>query len=93
MMCAEELEGAVVHDPSDPAFNHFVTTGALFARKRTPLGPYCRPLPRVVGGSSGGGRVFLWTFRPGFQPLRHCRQTSFFFFITLELRVECYTSL
>ena len=29
-------------------------------RKRTPIGPYCRPMPRVLGGSSSGVGVFLW---------------------------------
>ena len=33
-------------------------------RKRTPLGPYRRPMPRVLGGSSGVGR-----FRMGEVPL------------------------
>ena len=28
-------------------------------RKRTPLGPYCRPMPRVVGESYGDGRCFM----------------------------------
>ena len=28
-------------------------------RKRTPLGPYRRPMPRVLGGSVGGGRFFM----------------------------------
>ena len=25
--------------------------GSSLIRKRTPLGPYCRPMPRVIGGS------------------------------------------
>ena len=25
--------------------------GTSLTRKRTPLGPYCRPMPRVLGGS------------------------------------------
>jgi len=29
------------------------------ARKRSPLGPYCRPVPRVVGESYGGGRLLI----------------------------------
>ena len=28
-------------------------------KKRTPLGPYRRPLPRVLGGSYGGGRFLM----------------------------------
>ena len=33
--------------------------GYLTHMKRTPLGPYSRPMPRVVGGSQGGGRFFM----------------------------------
>ena len=33
--------------------------GSSIARKRTPLGPYRRPTPRVLGGSQGVG-VFSW---------------------------------
>ena len=33
--------------------------GTAPARKRTPLGPYCRPMPRVLEGSQGGGGRFL----------------------------------
>jgi len=29
--------------------------GTTLNRKRTPLGPYRRPMPRVLGGSYGGG--------------------------------------
>ena len=28
-------------------------------RKRTPLGPYRRPMPRILGGSEGGGRFLM----------------------------------
>ena len=28
-------------------------------RKRTPLGPYRRPMPRVLGESKGGGRFLM----------------------------------
>jgi len=31
--------------------------GTSLVRKRTPLGPYRRPMPRVLGWSSGGGRA------------------------------------
>ena len=30
--------------------------GTSLTRKRTSLGPYRRPMPRVLGGSQGGGR-------------------------------------
>ena len=30
--------------------------GTSLIRKGTHLGPYCRPMPRVLGGSWGGGR-------------------------------------
>ena len=33
--------------------------GASLIRQRTPLGPYRRPMPRVLGGSEGGGRFFM----------------------------------
>ena len=32
--------------------------GTSLTRKRTPLGPYRRPMPRVLGGSYEGGRFF-----------------------------------
>ena len=35
-----------------------VYRGTSLIRKRTPLGPYCRSMPRVVGGHKGVG-VFL----------------------------------
>ena len=34
-------------------------TVTSLARKRTPLGPCCRPKPRVLGGSYGGGRFLM----------------------------------
>ena len=33
--------------------------GTSLTRKRNPLGPYHRPLPRVLGGSQGGGRFLM----------------------------------
>jgi len=36
-----------------------IDMGTSLERKRTPLGPYRRPMPRVLGGSWGGGRVLL----------------------------------
>ena len=33
--------------------------GTSLIRKRTPLGPCRRPMPRVVGGSQGGGRFLM----------------------------------
>jgi len=33
--------------------------GTLLIRKRTPLGPYRRPMPRVLGWSLGGGRFLI----------------------------------
>ena len=33
--------------------------GASLTGKRTPLGPYRRPMPRVLGGSWGGGRFLM----------------------------------
>jgi len=43
-----------------------VYRGTSRIRKRTPLGPYRRPMPRVVGGSLGGGRFLM-----GEVPLYH----------------------
>jgi hypothetical protein len=37
----------------------WVYRGTSPIRKRTPLGPYRRPMPRVVGGSWGGGRCLM----------------------------------
>ena len=33
--------------------------GTLPTSKRTPLGPYRRPVPKVLGGSYGGGRFLM----------------------------------
>ena len=33
--------------------------GTSLTGKCTTLGPYCRPMPRVLGGSYGGGRFFM----------------------------------
>ena len=33
--------------------------GTSLIRKRTPLGPYRRPMPRVLGGSYGRGRFLM----------------------------------
>ena len=33
--------------------------GTSLTRKRTTLGPYRRPMPRVLRGSSGGGRNLM----------------------------------
>jgi hypothetical protein len=30
--------------------------GILLTRRCNPLGPYRRPMPRIIGGSHGGGR-------------------------------------
>ena len=40
--------------------NHTVGyRGTLVTGKRTPLGPYRRPMSRVLGGSRGGGRFLM----------------------------------
>jgi len=36
-----------------------VYRGASLIRKRTPLGPFRRPMPRVLGGSWRGGRFLM----------------------------------
>ena len=33
--------------------------GTLLIRNSAPLGPYSRPMPRVLGGSQGGGRFLM----------------------------------
>jgi hypothetical protein len=33
--------------------------GTSLRRKRTPLGPYLMPMPRVLGGSRGGERFLI----------------------------------
>ena len=40
-----------------------VYRGTSLTRKRTPLGPYRRPMPRILGGLGGVG-VFLWARHP-----------------------------
>ena len=37
--------------------------GSSLIRKRTPLGPHRRPMPRVVGGSDEGGRFLMGEVR------------------------------
>ena len=37
----------------------YLYRGISLTSKRTPLGPYCRPMPRVLGGSQGGGRFLM----------------------------------
>ena len=36
-----------------------VYRGTMLKRKRTPLGPYRRPMPRVLGGSQGVVRFIM----------------------------------
>ena len=36
-----------------------VYRGTSLSRNCTPLGPYRRPIPRVLGGSQGGGRFLM----------------------------------
>ena len=33
--------------------------GTSLTKTRPPLGPYCRPMPRVLWGSWGGGRLLM----------------------------------
>ena len=40
-------------------FEETLLRGIPLTRKRTPLGPYCRPMPRVLGGSHGGERFLM----------------------------------
>ena len=44
-------------DPHLPSIR--ISMGTLSIRKRTPLGPYVRPMSRVFGGSYGGGRFLM----------------------------------
>ena len=44
---------------------HFLYRGTSLTRKRISLGSYCRPMPRVLGGSSSrGSGIFLWARYP-----------------------------
>ena len=49
--------------PTDTEAEHktekTVYRGNSLTRKRTPLGPYRRPMPRVLGGSGGGWRFVM----------------------------------
>jgi len=74
-----------------PASGQIKYRGTSLIRKRTPLGPYRRPMPRVLGGSWGGGR-FLMGEVPLYSVEAKCgAQTEFthslsfvfFFFFTL----------
>ena len=42
-----------------PSVMTFSYRGTSLTRKRTPLGLYRRPMPRVLGGSEGGGRILM----------------------------------
>jgi len=62
-----------VYDAPYPRRIHFWIThrvareyyiGTLLIRKRTTLGPYRRPMPRVLGGFQGGVGIFLWARFP-----------------------------
>ena len=44
---------------SPRVFPNAAYRGTSLIRKRTPLGPYRRPVPRVLGWSLGGGGCFL----------------------------------
>ena len=41
------------------AFPDLLYRGTSLMRMRTPLGPYRRPMRRVLGGSYGGGRFLM----------------------------------
>ena len=38
--------------------------GTSLTRNRPPIGPYRKPMPRVLGGSYGRGRALLWARYP-----------------------------
>ena len=42
-----------------PVRELIIYRGTSLIRKRTPLGPYLRPMPRVLGGSYWGGRFLM----------------------------------
>ena len=44
---------------AEHAFEKYVYRGALLIRKRTPLGPYRRPVHRVLLWSQEGGRFLM----------------------------------
>jgi hypothetical protein len=48
------------------------------SRVKPPLGPYCRPVPRVLGGSYGGGRFNMSEVPLYWGPRVHLRQRSAF---------------
>ena len=33
--------------------------GTSLIKELTPLGPFCRPMPQVLGGSEGSGRFLI----------------------------------
>ena len=46
-------------------------------RKRTPVGPYLRPVPRVIGGSLGDGRCLMCEVPMYFEGSgAQCEETS-----------------
>ena len=51
--------GLLGKGPCVPGFSFTAYRGTSLIRKRTPLGPYRRPTPRVLGGSQGGGRFLM----------------------------------
>jgi len=53
---ARKLKASAIFSCSSSRPHTYPYRGTSLIRKRTPLGPYCRPMPRVLGGSYGGGR-------------------------------------
>ena len=54
-MKVEEGDAAALEEPWDGAGEYYAGTGTSPIRKHHPLGPYSRPLPRVLWWSWGGG--------------------------------------
>ena len=45
--------------PWDALVQQMAYRGTSLIRKRTPLGPYRRPMPRILGRSRGGGHFLM----------------------------------
>ena len=56
------IDDQVTSPPPSVTFDQFQVfrvQGTSLLRKCNPLGPYCRPMSKLLGGSQGGGRFLM----------------------------------
>ena len=59
MLGVDDRDYRVQKDVAAQGSRSGFTRGTSLKRKRTALGPYRRPMPRVLGGSWGGGHFLV----------------------------------